>query len=124
MADAITTTATLKAACLVLSDVVDALIDAAEFDTDATLPHDAAWSAVKRDIKRIRGYDESDLTDSSELQHAVHCKVLQILYDLYGDDEGVERWKIRYWNEIRSVFLTVTGSEQASDGRMTLLVRG
>lgn len=123
MADQITDTASLKAECLVTAAVVDSLMNAPDLVADATLPHDAAWAACKRDLKRVRGYSESDLDDSSELTYATHCKVLSILYRLMRDKDQEEHWQHRYWNELRGVFLTVSGAEQASDGRTTLRVR-
>ena len=110
---------------LELASVVDMLMNSADLAADATLPHDAAWAAVKRDVKRIRGYSESDLDDTSELTYATHCKALEILFRLYGMDEDREEyWRHKYLNELRGVFLTVSGSETASNGRTTLLVRG
>lgn len=127
MAATISTTTTLKADFLILVSTLDALIDASDFSGDDCVGlHTAAWTDIQRDLAMRRPpIKESDLTDSSELQHAAHLWVLSRLYDLSdieADKIESKRWWDRYRKEMRRVQLTIT-SQQASSAAEAYLVR-
>jgi hypothetical protein len=124
MADNITTTTTLKAACFELDSVIDALLDAAEFDNDPLKPHRAAWTQCKKDLLRNRPeMEETDLDDSTELQEVVHLLVMHILFRL-SDIEADKITAQKYWNRYRKAMNEVQLNDGYSQASETLLVRG
>ncbi len=127
MAATISTDTTLRADFLILESTLDALQDAADFSGDSSAGlHEAIWTEMQRDLaKRRPPLEESDLTDSSELQHAAHLLVLARLFGLSGmeDDKiDVEKWRAKYRKEMREVNLTV-GTEQEAAATETKLYR-
>ncbi len=129
MAATISTDTTLRADFLILESTLDALQDAADFSGDTSVGlHTAAWDALQRDLAvRRPPLTESDLDDSSELQHAAHLWVIARLYELSSiEADQVEATKFmkRYRTEMRRVQLTISGAEQPTGASETLLVRG
>ncbi len=110
MAATISTDTTLRADFLILASTLDALQDAADFDQDSSVGfHTAIWTEIQRDLKQRRPpLDESDITDTSVLQHAAHLLCLARLYDLTGiESDRIEaaKWRAEYGKEMRRVNL-------------------
>lgn len=127
MADSITTTTTLKATCEELDETIDALLDAPEFTTSPSKPHEAAWSQVLRDLAdRQPPVAESDLSDTDELLYATHLCVFYLLFklsDIDADQVTAQKYWTRYRKEMRGKKLTLLGTEQPTSATETRLVR-
>lgn len=124
MVAAISTDTTLRADFLILEQTLDALQDAAEFSGDSSVGlHTAIWDEIQRDLlKRRPPLTESDLADSSALQHAAHLLVLARLYglsDIEADKIEAAKWRAAYRQEMREVNI----DDEPAAASETLLVR-
>lgn len=127
MAATNSTDTTLKADFLIPLSTLLSLMDSAEFTGDESVGfHTSVWSEVKRDLKkRAPPLEESDLNDSSELQHAAHLLCLRRLFGMSGLERDViesSKWLAAYRKEMREVNLS-TPSEQPASASETTLVR-
>ena len=127
MAATISTDTTLKADFLIPLSTLNSLMDSADFTGDNSVGfHTSIWSEVQRDLKkRSPPVEESDLGDSSELQHAAHLLCLARLYGMSGLEQDIidsAKWRSKYRKEMREANLTV-GTEQPASASETTLVR-
>jgi hypothetical protein len=128
MADSITTNADLLAAEFFLRSEFDRLNTYDRSQDAWASVHRRAWTEVKKDLKIVRQIDETDLTDSSELEDVTLMKVLEIAYrtsDVDGDSMQAKRWERRYTREFKQLpELTVNDSKQVAVGRVSKVYRG
>jgi hypothetical protein len=128
MADSITTNADLLAAEFILRSEFDRLNTYDRSQDAWASVHKRAWTEVKKDLKIVRQIDETDLTDSSELEDVTLMKVLEIAYrtsDVDGDSMQAKRWERRYTREFKQLpELTVNDSKQVAVGRVSKVYRG
>lgn len=128
MADSITDQVKLIAAEFVTRSEIDSLTTYERRVDQWEAVHKRAWIEVKKDIaKRRKPLEESDLTDSSELEDATLMKVLEIAYrtsDVEGMDLKKHKWRARYRREMNEVQLTVNTVEETREGQRTVVYRG
>lgn len=130
MVASITDDTSLRAEYFELESEYDRLQDAADLAGGAAGLHEAAWTAVKRDLEQqVPPVTEDKLASTAALEHPTHLWVMYRLYELSGfghDDDGDKTKSRRYYKRYQDAMRHGrwdTGSTTAASGSQTLMVR-
>jgi hypothetical protein len=130
MTTSITDDTSLRAEYFEVKGEYDRLLDSPELAGGAVGLHDAAWTAVKRDLEQqVPSITEDKLNSTSALEHPAHLWIMHRLYHLSAFTFGIEGDKTKsrsYYSRYQDAMRHGrwdTGSTTAASGSQTLMVR-